>query len=258
MLEIDRQHAITKDNVKITIDGVLYFKIQDGYKSSYAVQEPIRALSLLAQTSMRSEIGKLDLDTTFQERASLNVNIKAALNEASAKWGIDCMRYEIKDIKPPEPIKKSMGLQSESERVKRSTVLESEGNKQSIINIAEGKKQSMILDGEGAAEKILQEAKSLTEAIRNLGNAIGKDHNGDTQQNALRLRMTTEYLKAMEDIYSSVKIVGLPEAAGTSGGSGLGGNDTTRELIKAMLVAKETVGSTGGMPVMDSMTDAKL
>jgi len=89
---------------------------------------------------MRSEIGKLDLDKTFQERASLNVNIRQALNEASEKWGIDCMRYEIKDIKPPEPIKKSMGLQSESERVKRSTVLESEGQKQSIINIAEGQK----------------------------------------------------------------------------------------------------------------------
>ena len=110
VLGIDQQHAITKDNVKITIDGVLYFKINDGRRASYNVQEPIRALSLLAQTSMRSEIGKLDLDKTFQERASLNVNIKQALNDASIKWGIDIMRYEIKDIKPPDPIKKSMGL----------------------------------------------------------------------------------------------------------------------------------------------------
>ena len=131
VLEIDQQHAITKDNVKISIDGVLYFRITDGQKASYNVQEPIRALSLLAQTSMRSEIGKLELDKTFQERQSLNIMIKQALNEASEKWGIDCMRYEIKDIKPPEPIKKSMGLQSESERVKRSTILESEGQKQS-------------------------------------------------------------------------------------------------------------------------------
>ena len=145
VLEIDQQHAITKDNVKISIDGVLYFKINDGKKASYNVQEPIRALSLLAQTSMRSEIGKLDLDKTFQERASLNVMIKQALNEASNKWGIDCMRYEIKDIKPPEPIKKAMGLQSESERVKRSTILESEGQKQSKINEAEGAKQTIVL-----------------------------------------------------------------------------------------------------------------
>jgi regulator of protease activity HflC (stomatin/prohibitin superfamily) len=96
--------------VKIKIDGVLYFKIQDPVKSSYEVSQPIRALSLLAQTSMRSEIGKLDLDRTFEERESLNVNIKEALNEASVKWGIECMRYEIKDIKPPDEIRRSMEL----------------------------------------------------------------------------------------------------------------------------------------------------
>lgn len=88
----------------------MYFKITDPLKASYEVSQPIRALSLLAQTSMRSEIGKLDLDRTFEERESLNVNIKEALNEASVKWGIECMRYEIKDIKPPDEIKRSMEL----------------------------------------------------------------------------------------------------------------------------------------------------
>lgn len=190
---------------------------------------------------MRSEIGKLDLDKTFQERASLNVNIKQALNEASLKWGIFCMRYEIKDIKPPEPIKKSMGLQSESERVKRSNVLESEGQKQSIINIAEGKKQSIILDGEGAAETILQEARSLAEAITNLGNSIQPEGASQATKNALKLRITTEYLKALEEIYGSVKIVSLPEDM--KGGNT--GSELTRELVKSMIVAKETVGATG-------------
>ena len=108
VIDIDNQTAITNDNVKISIDGSFYFKIRDPYKSSYMIKDPIGALSQLAQTSMRSEIGKIVLDRTFEERDNLNTNIKAALNEASNKWGIDCIRYEIKDIKPPTEIKRSM------------------------------------------------------------------------------------------------------------------------------------------------------
>jgi len=155
VIDIDGQTAITKDNVKIKIDGVLFYKISDPYKASYAVNNPINALSLLAQTSMRSEIGKLVLDRTFEERDSLNSNIKLSLNQASKKWGIDCMRYEIKDIKPPEQIKRSMELQAESERIKRSKILQSEGEMLSKINIAEGIKKEAILDGEGQAMTIL-------------------------------------------------------------------------------------------------------
>lgn len=138
VMDIDSQTAITKDNVKIRIDGVLYYKITDPQKASYEIAQPIRAISLLAQTSMRSEIGKLPLDRTFLERESLNNNIKQSLNDASNKWGIECMRYEIKDIKPPEEIRKSMELQAESERIKRSKILTSEGERESKINIAEG------------------------------------------------------------------------------------------------------------------------
>ena len=104
---------------------------------------------------MRSEIGKLVLDRTFLERESLNANIKIALNEASGKWGIECMRYEIKDIKPPDAIRRSMELQAESERIKRSKILSSEGERESQINQASGQKQSQILTGEGNAQKIL-------------------------------------------------------------------------------------------------------
>lgn len=136
VLDIDSQTAITKDNVKIKIDGVLYFKVQDPFKASYSVSEPIKALSLLAQTSMRSEIGLLELDRTFEEREYLNTKVKQALQLASTKWGIDCMRYEIKDIKPPEQIKRSMELQAESERIKRSKILNSEGERDSAINAA--------------------------------------------------------------------------------------------------------------------------
>lgn len=147
VLDIHQQTAITKDNVKVSIDGIMYFKVTDPVKASYSVSEPIKALQLLAQTSMRSEIGRLDLDRTFEERESLNANIKQALNDASSKWGIDCMRYEIKDIKPPDEIRRSMELQAESERIKRSKILNSEGERQSKINHAEGVKQGYILDG---------------------------------------------------------------------------------------------------------------
>jgi regulator of protease activity HflC (stomatin/prohibitin superfamily) len=151
----------------------LFFKITDAYKASYAVNNPINALSLLAQTSMRSEIGKLELDRTFEERDSLNSHIKLSLNQASEKWGIDCMRYEIKDIKPPDQIKRCMELQAESERIKRSKILQSEGEMLSKINIAEGIKREAILNGEGQAQTILQEAKSLSEALVSISSAIG-------------------------------------------------------------------------------------
>jgi regulator of protease activity HflC (stomatin/prohibitin superfamily) len=138
VLDIDSQTAITRDNVKIKIDGVLYYRITDAKLASYNVSRPIRAISLLAQTSMRGEMGKLVLDKTFEERENLNHRIRSALNNATSAWGIECLRYEIKDIKPPEQIKRSMDLQAESERIKRSKILNSEGERQSKVNIAEG------------------------------------------------------------------------------------------------------------------------
>lgn len=209
VIGIDSQTAITKDNVKIKIDGVLYFKITDPYKASYEVNQPIRALSLLAQTSMRSEIGRIDLDRTFLERESLNANIKTALNEASVKWGIECMRYEIKDIKPPEEIKRSMELQAESERIKRSKILNSEGERDSKINIAEGIKQSAILQGQGEASKILQEARGICESLDRIAQAIESGHGGKGQD-ALRLKLTEQYIQALNSILTHANVLMLP------------------------------------------------
>ena len=131
------------------------------------------------------------LDRTFEERSSLNSSIKKALNQASEKWGIDCMRYEIKDIKPPEQIKRSMELQAESERIKRSKILSSEGEMRSKINIAEGIRQEHILEGEGEAQRILQEANSLCESLGNIGNALNASNvGGAADSKALNLRLT--------------------------------------------------------------------
>jgi len=134
VLDVDSQHAITRDNVKIKIDGVLYFKIVNAHKASYNISQPIRAINLLAQTSMRGEIGLLALDKTFSERENLNVRVRQALNDATQDWGIECLRYEIKDITVPEQIRRSMELQAESERIKRSKILDSEGEMTSKVN----------------------------------------------------------------------------------------------------------------------------
>ncbi len=166
---------------------------------------------------MRSEIGKLDLDRTFEERESLNVEIKEALNEASSKWGIDIMRYEIKDIKPPDEIRRSMELQAESERIKRSKILNSEGERQSRINIAEGIKLAQILDGQGNASKILQEARGICESLEHLARSIESGENGKGQD-ALKLKLTEQYIQTLNHILTHSNVLMMP--ADSSSGSG--------------------------------------
>ena len=164
---------------------------------------------------MRSEIGKLQLDRTFEERDSLNAFIKRDLNNASEKWGIDCMRYEIKDIKPPEQIKRSMELQAESERLKRSKILSSEGEMISKINIAEGIKREAILEGEGAAAKILQEANSLCEALDTIADSIVTAKGN----NALKLRLSEQYMQTLRSVLRKTNVLLVPETQGDGLGS---------------------------------------
>jgi regulator of protease activity HflC (stomatin/prohibitin superfamily) len=163
---------------------------------------------------MRSEIGKLVLDRTFEERDSLNSNIKLSLNTASQKWGIDCMRYEIKDIKPPEQIRRSMELQAESERIKRSKILQSEGEMLSKINIAEGIKREAILDGEGQAEKILQEANSLSQALGSISGQIR--HKDGQESDALKLRLSEQYIEALSEILNESNVIMVPKGGDQS------------------------------------------
>jgi regulator of protease activity HflC (stomatin/prohibitin superfamily) len=154
VIDVPEQDAITKDNATVTIDGVLYYKIVNAKDAAYGAQDIRRAIINLAQTSMRSAIGSMELDKTFENRSEINERVVRAVSDAAQLWGAHVTRYEIKDIAMPESLRQSMERQMKAERDKRATVLESEGVKQSEINRAEGEKQAAILRAEGQAKAI--------------------------------------------------------------------------------------------------------
>lgn len=170
-LEIPTQSAITLDNVSLGLDGVLYIQVYDPYKASYGVEDADYAISQLAQTTMRSEIGRLTLDHVLRERQSLNIHITDAINKAAESWGIRCLRHEIRDIRPPESVVMAMHQQVSAERQKRAEILESEGKRQAAINVAEGDKQAEILDSEGQKIKTINSALAEAQAIREKASA---------------------------------------------------------------------------------------
>ena len=230
----------------LRIDGVFYYKFLDPYKASYNVNKPINALSLLAQTSMRSEIGKIDLDRTFEEREMLNTRIRENVSRASEIWGIKWMRYEIKNISPPEQIRRSMELLAESERFKRSRISTSEGERQAMINIAEGDKLAAILDGEGFAIKIMQEARSIVESLSNISQAIDKDD----KMVALKLKLTERYIEAMSDILQNSKVVVLPPSKD-------GHDGTIRQIAMGLELYKNIMANPSVAQASKSLTTSQ-
>ena len=217
-VDVPSQSAITKDNITLSVDGVLYFRVLDPYKATYGVDDYVFAVTQLAQTTMRSELGKMELDKTFEERNLLNTNIVTSINEASEPWGIQVLRYEIKDIVPPKSVMDAMEAQMKAERVKRAQILESEGDRQAAINRAEGAKQSVVLaaeadkaeqvlKAEGEAQAILAVAEAQAEALRKVGEAADTEEG----QKAIQLDLATKAIEAKQAIAKESSIVLLPD-----------------------------------------------
>lgn len=216
-VNVHSQTAISNDNVTLQIDGVLYVKIIDPIAASYGVDNPYYAITQLAQTTMRSEIGKLKLDKTFEERETLNHAIVTSINKAATNWGIQCMRYEIKDIQPPETVLEAMELQVAAERQKRAQILESEGQRQARINVAEGEKAQVVLSSEAAYTDQVNRAKGEGEAILFVAEAtakgIGKVADAIQQKggpDAVSLRVAEQYVEAFSQLAQKTNTVLLP------------------------------------------------
>ncbi|NRA70300.1 MAG: paraslipin [Gammaproteobacteria bacterium] len=219
-VDVPSQSAITKDNISLSVDGVLYFRVLDPYKATYGVDDYVFAVTQLAQTTMRSELGKMELDKTFEERDVLNVNIVSSINQASAPWGIQVLRYEIKDIVPPSTVMEAMEAQMKAERVKRAQILESEGDRQSAINVAEGAKRSVVLKAEAEKEQQVLRAQGEAQAILAVADAqaqaitkVGEAANTEAGQKAIQLDLATKAIEAKAAIAKESSVVLLPDSS---------------------------------------------
>ena len=201
-VDIPEQICITRDNVQVGVDGVLYMKVLDAQRASYGIGDFIFAISQLAQTTLRSEIGKIDLDRTFEERGTINASVVMELDKASDPWGVKVLRYEIKNINPPQDVLSAMEKQMRAEREKRAVILTSEGERDAKINEAEGGKQQVIKESEaskqqkineaeGEAEAILTVATATAEGLRRVADAL-QTTGGDR---AMQLRIAEQYIE---------------------------------------------------------------
>ncbi len=170
-LDIPEQICITKDNVQVRMDGVIFIQVIDAKKASYGISDYTFAVIQLAQTTMRSEIGKIDLDKSFEERMTINRAVVEAIDEAAIGWGVKVLRYEIKNITPPQSVLAAMEKQMQAERERRAVILQSDGEKQAAINQAEGQKQKVVLESEGLRARQINEAEGEASAIRSVAEA---------------------------------------------------------------------------------------
>ena len=216
-LDIAEQICITKDNVQVGIDGVLYLQVLDPARASYGIADYHFAISQLAQTTLRSEIGKIDLDRTFEERATINANVVHELDKASEPWGVKVLRYEIRNINPPADVLQAMEKQMRAEREKRAVILTSEGDRDAKINQAEGEKQRVIKESEanrqqqineaaGEAEAILAVATATAEGLRRVAEAVSSGGGRE----AMQLRIAESYVAQFGNLARSTNTLVVP------------------------------------------------
>jgi regulator of protease activity HflC (stomatin/prohibitin superfamily) len=245
--DVPSQSAITRDNISLVVDGVLYLKVLDPYKASYGVDNYAFAVTQLAQTTMRSEIGKIELDKTFEEREALNTNIVAQINEAAEPWGVQVLRYEIKDIEPPRTVLEAMERQMKAEREKRAVILESEGERQSAINVAEGQKRSIVLAAEAdKAEQILR-AEGEAQAIIAVADAgakalevVGAAAIEEKGQKAIQLDLAEQAIAAKQAIAKESSVVLLSDEKSNA-------SNMVAEAMTIINVLNKDKGSSAGV-----------
>ena len=215
--DFDRQNVITKDNIQMEINALLYFQIVDPFKSVYEINNLPNAIEKLTQTTLRNIIGELELDETLTSRDTINTKLREVLDDATDKWGVKVNRVELQDITPPASVLQAMEKQMQAERNKRAAILTSEGEKQSLILKSEGEKQSAILQAEGLAQARIRRAEAEAIAINKITEAVGKS------TNPANYLLAQKYIQALQDIASGekTKTVYLPyEASNMMGAIG--------------------------------------
>jgi regulator of protease activity HflC (stomatin/prohibitin superfamily) len=215
--DIPAQVCITRDNVQVGVDGILYLKVLNAERASYGISDYLFAISQLAQTTLRSEIGKIDLDRTFEERTNINMSVVTELDKASEPWGVKVLRYEIKNITPPQDILAAMEKQMRAEREKRAVILTSEGQRDAVINTAEGAKQETIKASEARQQQQINEARGQAEAILAVATATaeGLRRVADASQapgglQAMQLRVAEQYVAQFGELAKRGTALVLP------------------------------------------------
>ena len=223
-LDVPEQICITKDNTQLTVDGILYYQVTDPRLASYGSSNYVAAISQLAQTTLRSEIGKMELDKTFESRDDINRQIVHSLDEAGRNWGIKVLRYEIKSLTPPETILRAMQAQITAEREKRALIAKSEGQRQEEINLADGEKQAAVLRSEGEKQAAINKAQGDATAIRVIAEAnaagvraVADAINDKGGMEAANLKVATQYVEAFANLAKQSNTLILPANAGDVG-----------------------------------------
>jgi regulator of protease activity HflC (stomatin/prohibitin superfamily) len=224
-VDIPEQICITNDNVQVGIDGLIYLKVLDPERASYGISDYYYAISQLAQTALRSEIGKITLDRTFEERANVNALLVSELDKASAPWGVKVLRYEIKNITPPKDVLAAMEKQMRAEREKRAVILASEGERDAAINSAEGQKQQLIKQSEAKRQQQINEAEGQAAAITAIAHAtaeglrkVAEAISSQGGIEAVQLRVAEKYVEQFGLIAKSTNTVVLPASVSDVGG----------------------------------------